>query len=67
MQRELPLKHAHASCIVETPKGDLLVCWFRNSVSLCDLLFTHFFLSGCLHAHGGGALGAGGEGFGAME
>src|SRR4026209_2188486 len=23
--------HAHASCIVETPQGDLLVCWFRGS------------------------------------
>jgi hypothetical protein len=23
--------HNHASCIVETPKGDLLVCWFHGS------------------------------------
>ncbi len=23
--------HAHASCIAETPQGDLLVCWFRGS------------------------------------
>ena len=23
--------HNHASCIVETPKGDLLVCWFHSS------------------------------------
>ena len=22
--------HAHASCIAETPQGDLLVCWFRE-------------------------------------
>ncbi len=24
-------KHNHASCIVETPKGNLLVCWYRGS------------------------------------
>src|SRR2546423_8789305 len=23
--------HNHASCIVETPRGDLLVCWFHGS------------------------------------
>src|SRR2546423_15034000 len=23
--------HNHASCIVESPKGDLLVCWFHGS------------------------------------
>src|SRR5437899_12111098 len=23
--------HNHASCIVETPNGDLLVCWFHGS------------------------------------
>lgn len=23
--------HNHASCLVETPKGDLLVCWFHGS------------------------------------
>ncbi len=23
--------HNHASCIIETPKGDLLVCWFHGS------------------------------------
>src|SRR5213082_1968470 len=23
--------HNHASCIVETPKGDLVVCWFHGS------------------------------------
>jgi hypothetical protein len=23
--------HNHASCIVETPKGDLLICWFHGS------------------------------------
>jgi predicted neuraminidase len=23
--------HNHASCIVETPKGDLMVCWFHGS------------------------------------
>lgn len=23
--------HNHASCIVETPRGDLLVCWFRGT------------------------------------
>src|SRR6476646_4472425 len=23
--------HNHGSCIVETPKGDLLVCWFHGS------------------------------------
>ena len=35
LQSELifPLEtwHNHASCIVETPKGDLLVCWFHGS------------------------------------
>jgi predicted neuraminidase len=24
-------QHNHGSCIVETPKGDLLVCWYRGS------------------------------------
>ena len=23
--------HNHGSCIVETPKGNLLVCWYRGS------------------------------------
>jgi len=27
----LEVWHNHASCIVETPKGDLLVCWFHGS------------------------------------
>ncbi len=27
----LEVLHNHASCIVETPKGDLLVCWFRGT------------------------------------
>ncbi len=27
----LEVLHNHASCIVETPRGDLLVCWFRGT------------------------------------
>ncbi|HOW64531.1 MAG TPA: exo-alpha-sialidase [Candidatus Paceibacterota bacterium] len=27
----LEVWHNHASCIVETPRGDLLVCWFHGS------------------------------------
>lgn len=27
----LEMWHNHASCIVETPKGDILVCWFHGS------------------------------------
>src|SRR5438093_12730933 len=27
----LEVWHNHASCIVETPHGDLLVCWFHGS------------------------------------
>lgn len=27
----LEVWHNHSSCIVETPKGDLLVCWFHGS------------------------------------
>jgi hypothetical protein len=23
--------HAHASCVVESPSGDLLACWFQGS------------------------------------
>lgn len=23
--------HNHASCVVETPRGDLLICWFHGS------------------------------------
>ena len=27
----LEVLHNHASCVVETPRGDLLVCWFRGT------------------------------------